>query len=562
MTGGRALRGGVLLAVGACLVVPILAGLVTTGRAAFGVLPAIGAVDAGLDPWRALIAQPGFASSLRLTLVTGFAATALSVLLAAAAVAVLHRRVRAEWLAPFLAVPHAALAIGLAFLLAPSGWIARGLAPLLGWSVPPDVATVNDPSGVALILGLMAKEVPFLILMLLAALSQIPARTHIAAARALGYGPGVVWVSVILPQLWPLLRLPVRVVLAFSLSVVDVALILGPLNPPTLAVAVTRWFAAPDAALLLPASAGAILQAAVVAGGIAILWGIEQAAAAAGRLWLRRGGRGRTGEPMVALLAAMAAVLAALSVAALIVLAVWSLAFRWPWPAMLPQGWTLRFWMTPGDWWSAAGQTLAIGGTATIAALILAIAWLEGEDRGGHPRARWGEALIYLPLMLPQVAFLFGLNVELLRLGISPGFWAVVWGHVLFVFPYVMIALSDPWRRLDPGHLRSAAALGAGPMRRLVAIKLPLLLRPILIAAAVGFSVSVALYLPTLFLGGGRIATLTTEAVTLSSGADRRVLGVLATLQAVLPVLAFATAGLVPRLLHRNRLGMTGGIVA
>ena len=55
-----------------------------------------------------------------------------------------------------------------------------------------------------------------------------------------------------------------------------------------------------------------------------------------------------------------------------------------------------------------------------------------------------------------------------------------------------------------------------------------MLLRPLLVAAAVGFAVSVAQYLPTLFVGGGRFATLTTEALGLRAGGDRRMVGVLA----------------------------------
>ena len=106
--------------------------------------------------------------------------------------------------------------------------------------------------------------------------------------------------------------------------------------------------------------------------------------------------------------------------------------------------------------------------------------------------------------------------------------------------------------------VRAAAALGAGPLRRLFAIKLPMLLGPVLTAAAIGFAVSVAQYLPTLFLGAGRIATLTTEAVTLSSGSDRRVTGVYAVLQAALPFAAYAAALLLPALLLRRRLGLAG----
>jgi putative thiamine transport system permease protein len=68
--------------------------------------------------------------------------------------------------------------------------------------------------------------------------------------------------------------------------------------------------------------------------------------------------------------------------------------------------------------------------------------------------------------------------------------------------------------------------------------------------------VSVDQYLATLFAGGGRIATLTTEAVTLSSGADRRVVAVVIALQAALPLLAFALALALPRMIHRNRAAL------
>ncbi|SQC94187.1 Inner membrane ABC transporter permease protein ynjC [Cedecea neteri] len=44
-------------------------------------------------------------------------------------------------------------------------------------------------------------------------------------------------------------------------------------------------------------------------------------------------------------------------------------------------------------------------------------------------------------------------------------------------------------------------------------------IRPLLAALAVGFSVSIAQYLPTLYAGAGRFATVTTEAVALSSAA-------------------------------------------
>ncbi len=560
---GRVLRGVVLASVGIGLVLPIAAGLWQTGRAGLGVLPAIGATELSLAPLRALLDVPGFATAVRLTLVTGIGATLLSLALAIGVCATVHGRMSARaggrLLTPFLAAPHAAMAIGMAFLLAPSGWIARGLAPLLGWDRPPMLASVHDPAGLALLAGLVVKELPFLLLVTLSALSQIPVRQHLAAGRSLGYARGIVWIKVIMPQVWPLIRLPVMVVLAYSLSVVDMALILGPSTPPTLAVLLLRLFSSPDTGMLLPASAGALVQGGLVALAFAALIALERVGRAIGLWWLRRGGRGLSAEPGLWLATGLAALLFAAGALAMVSLVLWSLAWRWPWPNVLPQSWSLRTWSTPAAGWAdALANTLVLAAISAALSLTLAIAWLEGEDRARRGRARWAEALIYLPLLVPQIGFLFGLNVLFLRIGLSGGYLAVIWAQALFVFPYVMIALSDPWRALDPRLPRAAAALGAGPWRRLWRVKLPVLLTPILTAAAIGLAVSVAQYLPTLFMGAGRIATLTTEAVTLSSSSDRRVTGVYATLQAGLPFAAYLAALLIPALVHRNRRDLLG----
>ena len=80
-----------------------------------------------------------------------------------------------------------------------------------------------------------------------------------------------------------------------------------------------------------------------------------------------------------------------------------------------------------------------------------------------------------------------------------------------------------------------------------------LLLRAILTAAAVGFAVSVGQYLPTVLIGAGRLETITTEAVALASGGNRRVIGVYAFLQMLLPALGFLVATAVPALRFRHR---------
>jgi putative thiamine transport system permease protein len=205
---------------------------------------------------------------------------------------------------------------------------------------------------------------------------------------------------------------------------------------------------------------------------------------------------------------------------------------------------------------SPAVTTASIATAATLLAILLALACLENEQRR---RLRPGQGalwLLYLPLLVPQIAFLFGAQLILVRLDLDGSYLAVAWAHLLFVLPYVFLSLADPWRSLDPRFARIAAGLGASPLRIFLRVKLPMLLRPVLVALAVGFAVSVGQYLPTVFAGAGRVATLTTEAVTLSSGADRRIIGVYAFLQSALPLVVYGMALAIPTLVYRRRRGM------
>jgi len=131
--------------------------------------------------------------------------------------------------------------------------------------------------------------------------------------------------------------------------------------------------------------------------------------------------------------------------------------------------------------------------------------------------------------------------------------------HLVFVLPYVFLSLADPFRAWDIRVGTVAAALGASPDRILWKVRLPMLLRPILTAMAVGFAVSVGQYLATLLIGGGRVSTLTTEAVALASGGDRRAIGVYGLMQTAAALIPFALALIIPAFIWRNRRGLLHG---
>jgi putative thiamine transport system permease protein len=544
------------------LIGPVVAGLIGTALPAFGYMPALGGAQFDLTPWRTLLATPGLGEMVRLSAVSGIATTALSLAVVVLFVAAWHgtrtfARIQ-RLLSPLLAVPHVAVAFGLAFLLSPSGWLVRLVSPwATGFERPPDFIAVQDPDGLTLIAGLVVKEIPYLFLMTLAAIGQVDAMRVRTVARTLGYGPVTAWLKAVLPRVYPQIRLPVYAVLAYGVSVVDVALVLAPTTPPPLAVQLVRWFNDPDLALRFVASAGALLQLALVVAAIGGWWLIERLAVCIGRWWIRGGWRGRADG---ALRAGGVAVLAGAFGAAFLGLAgmaLWSVTGTWRFPDPLPTRLSLDSWMRNADALAlAGGHTVAVGAVAALIAAALAVGCLENEARLGRRAAGRALWLLYLPLLVPQIAFLFGAQVLLIVLGVDGTWLAIVWAHLVYVLPYVFLSLADPWRSWDDRYARSAACLGAAPWRIFCAVKLPMLLRPLLVSLAVGFAISVGQYLPTLFAGAGRFSTLTTDAVSLAASGNRRIIGVYALLQMVLPFIAFAIAAALPAWLFRQRRGL------
>jgi putative thiamine transport system permease protein len=255
---------GRLLALGLLL-------LVALPMAATAVLALGALVDAAA--WRALWQDPLWVRARGLSLWTGLASTALAWVICAALLAQgfvqqsLGHLLRG--LPVMLATPHAAFAIGLVFLVSPSGWLLRALSPwLTGFDWPPAWPTTQDPWGLGLIVALVAKEVPFLLWTAATQLQRDDVRTRWrqehALAQTLGYSPQQAWWRVIWPQLASRLRWPLLAVLAYGLTVVDMALIIGPASPPTLAVLAWQWLQDADLAVNARGAAAAGLLALAV----------------------------------------------------------------------------------------------------------------------------------------------------------------------------------------------------------------------------------------------------------------------------------------------------------
>lgn len=525
---------------------PVVAGLIATTLLAFGYFPAIGGETLHFTPWRELGAAPGLMRASLLSLLSGLLATALALGLAILLAAYTEARGWLRWsegpLALLVAIPHAAFALGLAFLFAPAGLLMRWLLPLWPGSTLPSYAFPQDAWALSLATGLAAKEVPFFFLMILSALARLGLGSQIRLARTLGYRPLALWIKILLPQLYPVLRLPVYAVLAFAMTVTDMAILLGPATPPTLPVLLLQWFQDAELSKRFQAAAGALL----LVGLIILAIGIWEAAI----YWIARRFRhclsnGRRGHALGLNIIGPCLGVSLLAIGTLIFvsLAVLSLAQGWSFPSPFPKVWTLERWQIyDHDLITLSLTSFGIGLMAAFIAVVLTLASLEQERRRQIPANIWMESLLYLPLLLPPISVLMGFQTLLIWLHADGTYLAVLWSHLLFCIPYSVIALAPSYRNQDLRYHRAAMLMGASQNRIFWRITLPLLKRPIAIAFALAFAVSSAQYLPTLFAGNGQVATLTTEAVALAAGGDRAYAAAAALLQALLPLIMLAIA--------------------
>ena len=513
-----------------------------------------------------LLSTPGIATSAITSLVSGLLTPAISLaivfLFLAATQGNRIGNAIAKLSAPVLAIPHAAAAFALALLLAPSGVASRVIASLLGWDLPPDYLFINDPNGLALILGLVLKEAPFLLLISLAALPSLGAPRRVALARTLGYKPTTAWLLTVAPVLYPLVRLPLFAVIVFASSAVDVALILGPSLPPTLSVRLLEWFVAPEIESRQLASAAALLQLVVSLSALGIWLLFERVVARAFAPLAARGASRLSARRVTydTALTALGNALLPLSLAFILIgigaLMLTSVGTEWRYPALVPSVWSTQQWTSAlSEWRAPLFNATMIALLSVTAALALSLFMLEAQARSSVSTARIATFL-YLPLLVPQVVFISGIAILAERALLRPSLTLVAAGHFLFVLPYVYLTLQGGYARFDTRWLMLARTLGASNTVCFWRIRLPLLSTQLVTAVMLGLAISLSLYLPTQILGAGRIPTLTTEAIALVSSGNRSTIGTWALLQSALPTLCFMLALVLPRLIWSRRKGM------
>ena len=530
----------------AILLLPLLAGVFGTFLSSFNLFFFQKNLDI-LESWTRLWEHPSTWPALWLSLSTAVIATLLSLLGSGMILSMWQSNFLRYWLGRWLilpiALPHATAAIILILLLAPSGWLWRLFAT--SNSLPPEFPFPHDTAGWALVFGLVSKELPFLLLIQLNVCQQLPEATRVKTAQLLGQPPWLGWWLTVFPSLYQQIRLPLWAVLAFSFSVIDMALILGPTAPPTFSVLILQWSTDPMLEQQALAAAGSLLQGMVLLILLLCWWVVEQVIRVLPQIPTRMWSLHKIGFLLNQIAWSLIVSGIVLLCGGMTCLLLWSFARRWPFLAGLPTEWTLLTWeRNSAELIPLLATTAGLGVAAAAIGLLLVMIWLYFQHSPNCDRSLVEESWVYLPLILPQLTFLFGIQILANFLRLEGTALLVLWIHLVYVLPYTLLLLAGSWRTNQLRFRRVGQILGQSAWRILWSVQLPMLRPLILLTMAIGFSVSLAQYLPTTVAGAGRWSTLTTEAVSLASGQDRRLLSLLGIWQSFLPALALSLAWL------------------
>jgi len=211
--------------------------------------------------------------------------------------------------------------------------------------------------------------------------------------------------------------------------------------------------------------------------------------------------------------------------------------------------------------WDALVNSWRVAVDATLLAMLLGVlvavvVTRTARERRGRRALGVLDGVFMLPLGVSAVTLGFGFLITLDRppLDLRGSPWLVPVAQALVALPLVVRTLAPVLRAIDPRQRQAAASLGAGPLRAVLAVDLPVVWRPLLAATGIAFAVSLGEFGATSFLARPDRPTLPVVIFALAGrpGADN--FGMALAASVVLALVTVTVMGLVERL----RVGSMG----
>lgn len=479
--------------------------------------------------------QASFLYSLKITVISVTLSMIIGLLIVRSTYPLLqkkHLRL-AAWI-PML-FPHFVWGYMVYLLFSQSGWFST-LFFQAGFIESPEgfPEIMKSEGGAGIILTYLWKEVPFVILILLPVYQQLNMAKK-EAVYTLGGSKWEAFKTVEWPAILPSLIEIFVILFSFIFAAYEVPALLGATYPKMISVLTFEWFYSGDWSRRPLAFAAMITTAAAILICLFTVYMI-----------LNRQRERITKESTIENTGAVkgSKAIIFITIGLFLFPAVFvmfkSAALSWKWGHVLPDGFSVRSYMTL---FQEPKLFEAVIQSAEIALWVIGLNLFIGTPAAkvlAHQSFRGKaaiETLLLTPIIVPALTIALGLHIVFIRAGLAGGMAGVVLIHMLPTLPYTIKVMRSGFERIGVKWEEQAKTLGAGSLSIFYRIFLPQLLPSIRSVIFLVCTISLSQYLLTALIGGGLVVTLASLFFPYFSSADDAMIASFSVLFALIPIL-------------------------
>ena len=157
---------------------------------------------------------------------------------------------------------------------------------------------------------------------------------------------------------------------------------------------------------------------------------------------------------------------------------------------------------------SAALNTLIVAVVSTIIATVLGTLLAIGIEIRRR-RSRGLEALVFAPMIIPDIVLAIALLSFFSMLDVAMGLHTIVLAHVVFNIAFVCAVVRARLKTFDWSVTEASADLGASAFTTMRRVTLPLILPAVVAGALLAFTLSVDEFIIAYFTAGAGRASVT-----------------------------------------------------
>ncbi|MBO5774896.1 MAG: ABC transporter permease [Kiritimatiellae bacterium] len=154
--------------------------------------------------------------------------------------------------------------------------------------------------------------------------------------------------------------------------------------------------------------------------------------------------------------------------------------------------------------------SLTVAGISTLVSCVLGTTSALALHRWRDRLQTIHHALVYTPLIMPDILIGISLLMLFVAVRIECGFWTILIAHVTFCVSYVAMTVLARLQDFDDRITEAAFDLGAGPWYSFFHVELPVLLPGIITGGLLAFTLSIDDVVITSFVNGAGTNTFPT----------------------------------------------------